>query len=416
MNNDLKDEVIAPEIPEQTRLYPARKEITYKVPNGYNMQILAGWRRRLTDLKVAVHILLLAIRNYGSVNKSLKALSALYSFKKSILGGIETKLVKLNNKFYHSLYAPGYPSVAFDNYIEAELNRILPINKKTNNLSFLFFAITGKCPLQCEHCFEWNNLNKAESFTLTELQNVVTKFQKEGIAQFHLSGGEPMVRVKDLVQVINLAGEESEFYVLTSGFNFKKENAKALRLAGLTGVVISLDHHDSEKHNAFRGFQNSFNDVISAVQNAQEQNLVVALSLCATRTFTTWDNLVRYAALAKDLKVSFIQILEPKAIGHYESKDVVLDESHFTLLDDFYRTFNFNKVYSKYPVVIYHGYYQRRVGCLAGGNRTLYIDPQGYVNACPFCNTKNYNIKDALIKDEPLDTLRKMGCAKYLNA
>jgi molybdenum cofactor biosynthesis enzyme MoaA len=52
--------------------------------------------------------------------------------------------------------------------------------------------------LQCEHCFEWNNLNKSESFTLAELQAVVLKFQQDGIAQFHLSGGEPMVRIKTL--------------------------------------------------------------------------------------------------------------------------------------------------------------------------------------------------------------------------
>src|SRR5215813_13544412 len=125
------------------------------------MQILKGWSRKWVDIKAGLHILFLAMRNYRSVRKSIQVVKTLYTLKKSILGGIQTKIVKLNGKYYHYLYAPGYPSKAFDNYIEAEFHRILPIKKKANRLTFIIFAITKKCPLQCEHCFEWDNLNKS---------------------------------------------------------------------------------------------------------------------------------------------------------------------------------------------------------------------------------------------------------------
>ena len=395
-------------------LSPVKKD-DYSVT--YSMKILKGWKSKYVDLKVGLHILTLAIINYRSPVKACKVLKALYLFKKSVLGGIQTKIVAINGKYHHYLYAPGYPSRAFDNYIEAEFNRILPIQKKTNALTFIFFAITKKCPLKCEHCFEWKNLNRSESFTLNELHQVIEKFQQDGIAQFHLSGGEPMVRVKDLVKVISSAGKQSEFYVLTSGFNFTATNAKALKQAGLTGVVISLDHYDPDMHNAFRGFNNSFEDVMQAVSNAKEQGLVITLTICVTRSFTTWENLIRYAALAKRLQVSFIQLLEPKAIGHYEGKPVNLEESHYTLLEKFYLALNFDPAYHDYPVIIYHGYHQRRSGCLAGGNRTLYIDSEGYVNACPFCQTKNLNIKDALTtKENVQNTVRATGCQQYKNA
>ncbi|CAN5148152.1 hypothetical protein BH11BAC5_BH11BAC5_53410 [soil metagenome] len=383
----------------------------------YDMKILNSREQKWVDIKAGLHILKLAIKNYGSVTKAVKVLKQLYLFKKSVLGGVQTKLIKVNNKYYHSLYAPGYPSKAFDNYIVAEFHRILPVKKKTNILTFIFFAITKKCPLQCEHCFEWNNLNKSESFSVTELQAVVSKFQQDGIAQFHLSGGEPMVRIKDLVQVIATGDKQSEFYVLTSGFNFTAANAASLKQAGLTGVVISLDHFDPEMHNAFRGFNNSYTDVMNAINNAREQNLVIALSICVTRAFTTWDNLVQYAALAKKLKVSFVQLLEPKAVGHYEGKEVLLDETHFSVLDKFYYTLNFDRAYNNYPVIIYHGYHQRRVGCFSGGNRSLYIDSEGFVNACPFCKTKSFNIKDAIKTNVAIAAgLKTTGCQVYKNA
>src|SRR4029078_8164631 len=135
----------------------------------------------------------------------------------------------------------------------------------------------------------------------------------------------------------------------------------------------------------FRGFNNSFEDVMQAVHVARENGLLITLTVCVTRSFTTWENLMAYEKLVKRLQVPFIQLLEPKAIGHYEGKPVSLDESHYALLERFYMLLNLDPAYRDYPVIIYHGYHQRRMGCLAGGNRTLYIDSEGYVNACPFC-------------------------------
>jgi MoaA/NifB/PqqE/SkfB family radical SAM enzyme len=381
------------------------------------MRILKGWERKWVDLKAGLHIFMLAIKNYGSLSKSIRVIKTLYHLKKSILGGIQTKIVKLEGKYYHYLYAPCYPSKAFDKYIEGEFHRILPLKKKTNNLTFIIFAITKKCPLQCEHCLEWQNLNKTESFNLKELKAVISKFQNDGIAQFHLSGGEPMVRVKDLEQVIRQEEKQSEFYVLTSGFNFTSDNARKLKQAGLTGVVISLDHFDPEMHNAFRGFNTSFNDVLNAIQNAHEQKLVVALSICVTRSFTNWDNLMHYAKLAKKLNVAFIQLLEPKAVGHYEGKDVHLNKDHLDLLNKFYFTMNFDPAYADFPIIAYHGYHQRTVGCFSGGNRMLYIDSEGYINACPFCHTKDWNIKDAIKTDLNIPAqIEQIACPRFTTA
>lgn len=380
----------------------------------YKMKILKGWEKKWIDQQVKWHLFILALKTYRSLTRAVKVLKELDRFKKLTMGRTNTKIVQVDKKYYYHLYAPAYPSKIFDEYIKGEFDRILPINKKADALTFLFFAITKKCPLRCEHCFEWDNLNKKESLELYHLKAVVKKFQKDGLAQFHLSGGEPLVRMKVLAELIDTADKRSEFYVLTSGFNFTAANAKTLKQAGLTGVVISLDHFDSEKHNAFRGFSNSFEQVKSAIQHAQQQNLVVALTICVTRSFISWHNLVQYAEFAKKQKVVFIQLLEPKAVGHYKDKDVFLTENELELLEQFYETMNFDPQYEDYPIIVYHGYHQRRVGCMSGGNRGLYIDSEGYVNACPFCHTKNFNIKDVIGMEHGFQDLVKTSkCPAY---
>jgi len=50
-------------------------------------------------------------------------------------------------------------------------------------------------------------------------------------------------------------------------------------------VNISLDHWDSAAHNAFRGLPNSFQEVAKSAENVLKADLVLGLTLCATKLF-----------------------------------------------------------------------------------------------------------------------------------
>jgi len=73
-----------------------------------------------------------------------------------------------------------------------------------------------------------------------ELKKIVDIYQQQGAVQFHFTGGEPMVRIHDLLDMIKHAKNKGECYVLTSGFNLTNENARYLKEAGCTGVILVL--------------------------------------------------------------------------------------------------------------------------------------------------------------------------------
>jgi MoaA/NifB/PqqE/SkfB family radical SAM enzyme len=98
-----------------------------------------------------------------------------------------------------------------------------------------------------------------------------------------------------------------------------------------------------------------------------------------------------YIDFAKKLGVHFIQLLEPKNVGHYDGKDVLLTDHHIDQLESVFKKVNHSALFSDYPTLMYHGYHQRRVGCFSG-SRSVYVDSIGDVHACPFCHTKSYNI------------------------
>lgn len=344
--------------------------------------------------------------------KIWKTFKQLMQLRKQTWGNQVNKMYKVDGRYYNNLYNPGWPSVSYNAFIKDEIKRHAFPLEYTGRLSMTFFAITRKCPLRCEHCFEWDNLNKKETFTCDELKQVVDIYQQQGAIQFHFSGGEPMTRINDLVELIKHAKDKSECFVLTSGFNLTDINAKRLKAAGCKGVVVSIDHYIPELHNGFRHRENIFQQATDGVRAALKAGLVVTITVCVTKNFLDGNHLMPYMKFAKELGVHFVQLLEPKQLGHYSGQDVLLEEKHIQYLELFFKAINHDKQYKDYPFVMYHGFHQRRVGCFAG-SRSIYIDSAGDVNACPFCHTKSYNIADVIRAKNKTAPLKENLCPRY---
>jgi len=279
----------------------------------------------------------------------------------------------------------------------------------------VLFGFTVKCPMQCEHCFEWDNLNLKEKLSFDDVCMITEKLLKYGAGQIHLAGGEPMMRYVELIALLKLYSPRAGFWIVTSGYQLTQERAIELKNAGLTGVCVSIDHHDEQKHNAFRHHKNLFAMAQEAVVAAREAGLVTALSLCATKEFISPENIASYLQMAKQLNVSFLQILEPKAAGHYEGKDVLLHPEHKKLLEETFLKVNYHADYVQHPIVIYHEYYQPTLGCRGAGNGAFYIDPLANVHACPFCRQGVGNLLTDSV-EQCVENLKRKGCAAPLPA
>jgi MoaA/NifB/PqqE/SkfB family radical SAM enzyme len=81
-------------------------------------------------------------------------------------------------------------------------------------------------------------------------------------------------------------------------------------------------------------------------------------------------------------------------------------------IESFYLEVNSSFEFGEFPLVIYPGYHQRRLGCFGAGIRYLYVDSEGSVHACPFCQGK---IGDALTENMPeiIQKLRAGGCQMF---
>ncbi|MCM4159930.1 radical SAM protein [Antarcticibacterium flavum] len=396
---------------------PLREEATFKkttIKTITRTNIISGWRNDYINLRIIFSIIKIARECYKDPVDVLSGLKYLIILRKKFVGDFKLrKTVQVDGKYYRYLYGPGWRSNTFKKFMISQLNDFKPVKQDTYRFNNVIMAITKKCSLQCDHCFEWDSLNKKENLSTAKLIEIVQKLQGQGVSEIQFSGGEPMLKVERIIEILNSANKkETTFWIDTSGFKFTEDNARRLKEAGLTGVFVSLDHFDPELHNKFRGFKDAFSWAETAVRNALEQDFVVSLSICITREFATRENLIGYMEMAREMGVAFVQFLEPKAVGHFAGKDVLLHPEHLEIVEEIYTELNFSSKYLSYPIITYHGYYQRRHGCFSGGYKGFYIDTDGDINPCPFCQKKSGNLLDGDLEAN-LRSLKNAGCIDY---
>jgi len=374
--------------------------------------IITGWRCGIQNLRFKISILNELKKQKMDIHSSIHVLRELENTRKKIWGNKKVKKWAVSQGNYkYMLYTPATGSVPGKRMLWNEVNRA-STGVQNYAPTIAFFAITKKCSLKCEHCFEWDNLNKKEVLSAEDLITITSRLKDTGFAQVHLSGGEPMLRIDAIEKLVPHFRDSMEFYVLTSGFNCDENNIIRLKKAGVTGIVVSIDHYDPEVHDRFRGLHGSWAQATEAVKLARKHDLSATVSVCVVRDFATPEHLHQYAELAYRLGASFIQILEPVAVGHFAGKDVQLSKEHLAVLETFFDELTYSKKYAHYPVGIYHGYYQRRIGCFGSGDRSVYIDTNGDMLACPFCHIKSGNVLEGDIS-KIIMSMRKKGCGTF---
>jgi MoaA/NifB/PqqE/SkfB family radical SAM enzyme len=374
-------------------------------------KLLSGNIKSFIAYLTALQFLILALSQYRSLKISREALLSVRKLKNDFLGDIKhSRILFTGRKFYFNLHIPGFPSKSNIKNQLGELNRLRPVKAPFNRLRLLFLSITNKCPLQCRHCYEWDNLNKPDQLGIEDYKAILSKFTDSGIGQVHIGGGEPMLKYPCLLDLTKFLKGKTEIWVATSGLGLSFEKAKELKKHGLTGAVISVDHYDADYHNDFRGSARSFGWAMDATKNSLKAGLITCWSVCVTREFVSKENLYEYASFAASSGVHFIQIFEPVPAGRFRGQDVLLTNEHISLLEDFYLEYNKDKIQKGKPLITYHGYHQRRMGCMGNGNRYLYIDTGGNLHSCPFCrNDHKLNpLNDSI--EVLLDSLSREEC------
>ncbi|MEN8203492.1 MAG: radical SAM protein [Bacteroidota bacterium] len=375
--------------------------------------LLVGFRAWCIKFWAGITLLRISLHTFKSPFLSIKALRLLAGQRKRLHGySKDHKIAHAGGRYYWSIYLPGFPSRGFKDVIQREILKAFNKDAVQVPLQTLILSISSRCHYQCEHCFEGENLSSEEHLSYSDLQHVMDDALQNKIRHMQIGGGEPMLRLDDLLRLMEHAKGSMEFWLSTSGYGLTIDKARSLKRSGLTGATISLDHWDKEKHNDFRKHPEAYDWALEAVRNCNEAGILTNLTLCVTRAMANEDKLMKYMELARDLNVPFVRFLEARKAGNYAGKDILLRKEEQKAVVDFYLKLNSGKQFRSYPIIQFPGYHQRQTGCFGAGNRYLHIDAKGNYLGCPFCRGAVGNVREMLLA-EAIPMLQNQGCQLF---
>jgi len=246
---------------------------------------------------------------------------------------------------------------------------------------------TSACNLKCKGCWA-ENYKKADSMSYEELDRIIREGKELGIYMYIYSGGEPLMRKKDLIR---LAEKHSDcmFLSFTNGTLIDEEFAKDVQRVGNLTFAISVEGI-GEATDMRRG-EGVYDRVIKAMDILKEHKIGFGFSTCYHSKNVDDVSSDEFIDLMIDKGAYFGWFFTYIPLGNGADLDLVATPEQRE-----YMYHRLRELRSKKPLFLMDfwndGEYVR--GCIAGGRRYFHINAHGDVEPCAFVHYSNYNIHD----------------------
>jgi len=197
-----------------------------------------------------------------------------------------------------------------------------------NPLMF-YYEVTQACDLVCKHC----RASAKETSHSEELSTEQSKALIDQVAAFPrrpmlvMTGGDPLKRA-DLSELIRRAVAAGLHVALTPSATplATREAFRRAQEAGVRALGISLDGADAATHDAFRGWQGSFQRTMRMLDDARELGLPVQVNTTITRR--NFAQIGALAALLSTRSIAMWSVFFLIPVGRGIEEERILPEEY----------------------------------------------------------------------------------------
>lgn len=158
-----------------------------------------------------------------------------------------------------------------------------PLNTD-NGLRLVFWELTARCNLKCQHCrAEAQDDFAADELTTAEILRVGQEIRQTADPIMVLTGGEPLVRA-DFYDIARFCCKLfTRVAVATNGTLIDDQVARKIAQTGVQRVSVSLDGAEAKTHDQFRGSPGSFADALRGLDALKRANVSTQVNATITK-------------------------------------------------------------------------------------------------------------------------------------
>lgn len=301
---------------------------------------------------------------------------------------LHNRWIQVNDVYKFQLYLPAFPSRAFFHAIEKFLREDDPMPIT------VVYSMTKACKYKCPHCYQRHD--KGKDMPMEELVKMAREMQDIGVAMMDIEGGEPLLRLDRLLELVRAIDDRTEVWVNTNGYELTEEMARQMKEAGVFGVMISLHNPDPVQFDKFTGVEGSFDAAVKAFKIFNRVGITGAINCCVSKHLATTGGVEKIMDIARECGCSFVQMIHEKSAGNWIQRDGEFAGVLIEKLREYHVLYNSDPRYRDYPSLSAQVFEESRgvFGCTAGGVDRFYVGHTGEMQPCEFLNVSFGNVQE----------------------
>jgi len=248
---------------------------------------------------------------------------------------------------------------------------------------------TSACNLHCTGCWAADYGN-ALNLSYDDIDSIITQGKELGVHVYIYTGGEPLVRKKDLIKLCE-AHPDCAFLCFTNATLIDEDFCQEIK-----NFVPAISAEGDEASTDSRRGEGTYQKVDEAMDLLRSHGLPFGVSICYTSVNSDSVTSEEYFDWLIDKGALFAWIFTYMPVGKDSPTDLMPTPEQREKL----YLFN-DKMRQTKPLFTldfqHDGEYVG--GCIAGGRRYLHINAAGDVEPCVFIHYSNANIHDSTLLD-----------------
>ncbi len=246
---------------------------------------------------------------------------------------------------------------------------------------------TSACNLHCTGCWAAEYGNKL-NLSFDEIDSIIEQGKELGCYIYIYTGGEPLVRKKDLIAIANKHAD-CEFLCFTNATLIDDEFCRELLRVGNFIPIPSVEGFKASTD--FRRGEGVYEKVTSAMKLMREYRLAFGVSCCYTAENFDVISSEEYIDWMVDMGVKFAWFFSYMPVGADADTSLITRPEQRELMYERIRAYRQNKPLFTLDFM-HDGEYVG--GCIAGGRRYLHINANGDMDPCVFVHYSDTNIRE----------------------
>ncbi len=249
---------------------------------------------------------------------------------------------------------------------------------------------TSACNLHCTGCWAAEYGHQL-NLSLEDIDSIVRQGKELGTYMYIYTGGEPMVRKKDLIRLCEMH-PDCEFLAFTNGTLIDEDFCREMLRVKNFVPAISLEGFE-EANDGRRG-QGVYQKVRNAMALLKENKLPFGISTCYTSKNFQDISSEAFFDLMVDCGALFVWFFHYMPVGNAAATELLPTPEQ---REEIYRRIRAFRETKPIFSMDFQNDAEYVGGCIAGGRRYLHINAKGDVEPCVFIHYSNVNIHDCTL-------------------